>query len=287
MRGLTLLLACLLLQIGCTDDSDRLETEASKLIVEGWIEDGGFPVVLLSRSLPISTDYQNVDSLSDYVLRWARVVVSNGSDSAVLTGKFDEGYFPPYIYTTSRIRGEAGKTYYLTVEYRDLRATSTTTIPATPTDCSFRVERCTDSDTMFQIRARFTDNPTEKNYYQLFTRVGTDTKQYQASYLGSIDDEVLKGETDLAVYRGHQLRDSIYTPYFLLDDTVSVKFAQVDDVSFRIWDSYVKMQSLSSNLFFSTSSDIESNIIGGYGYWCGYATITDHIVIRDSIRLKK
>lgn len=283
MRRLILVLACLLLLIGCTDNSERMETDTSNLIVEGWIENEGFPVVILSRSLPVSNDYQNIDSLSDYIVRWAKVTISDGNDSVVLTGKYDKGYFPPYIYTSSRMRGEAGKTYYLTAEYRDMRATAKTTIPAILGICSFRVERCMDSDTLFQIRAVFKDNPTEKNFYQFFTRVGTNTKQYQASYLGSIDDEVLKGETDMTVYRGHQLRDKDYTPYFLVDDTVSVKFSQVDEVSFRIWDSYTKMQSLSSNMFFSTSSDIESNIIGGYGYWCGYGTITDYIVIRDSI----
>lgn len=286
MWRLIFVFACLLLLIGCIDDSERMETDTSSMIVEGWIEDGGFPVVILSRSLPVSTNYQNIDSLSDYIVRFAKVTISDGNDSVVLTGKYDKGYFPPYIYTTSRMRGEAGKTYYLKAEYRDMRATAKTTIPAPPGNCSFRVARCEDSDTMFQIRALFKDNPIEKNYYQFFTRVGTNTKQYQASYLGSIDDDLLKEEMDMTVYRGHQLIDKSYTPYFLVDDTVSVKFSQVDEVSFRILDSYTKMQSLSSNMFFSTSSDIETNIIGGYGYWCGYGTITDYIVIRDSIHPK-
>ncbi len=286
MWRLIFVFACLLLLIGCIDDSERMETDTSSMIVEGWIEDGGFPVVILSRSLPVSTNYQNIDSLSDYIVRFAKVTISDGNDSVVLTGKYDKGYFPPYIYTTSRIRGEAGKTYYLTAEYRDMRATAKTTITTPPGNCSFRVERCADSDSLFQIRALFKDDPTGKNYYQFFTRVGTKTKQYQASYLGSIDDDVLKEETDMTVYRGHQLIDKSYTPYFLVDDTVSVKFSQVDEVSFRILDSYTKMQSLSSNMFFSTSSDIETNIIGGYGYWCGYGTITDYIVIRDSIHPK-
>lgn len=283
MWRLILVFACLLMQIGCIDESERMEADTSSLIVEGWIEEGGFPVVILSRSLPVCTDYQNIDSLSDYIVRWAKVTINDGNDSIVLTGKYDKGYFPPYIYTSSRMRGEAGKTYYLTAEYRNMRATAKTTIPAIPGNGSFRVERCTDSDTLFQIRALFIDNSTVKNYYQFFTRVGTSTKQYQASYLGSIDDDVLKGETDMTVYRGHQLRDEDYTPYFLIDDTVSVKFSQVDEVSFRIWDSYTKMLSLSSNMFLSTSSDVESNIVGGYGYWCGYGSITDYIVIRDSI----
>lgn len=267
----------------CNEDLDMEGDNASCLVVEGWIEDGGFPVVMLTRSLPVTTEYQSMDDLSDYMLRWARVTVSNGEDSVVLTGKYDRGYFPPFIYTTSRMRGEAGKEYTLTVEYRDYYATSTTCIPAVPDACTFKVEPCTDSDTLFQIKATFSDNPAEKNYYQFFTRVGTSTKQYQASYLGTIDDAVLNTITEMPVYRGHQLKTDKYTPYYTLHDTVSVKFAHIDETSFHIWDSYTKTLSLSGNMFLSTSTDMASNIVGGYGYWCGYGAITSHIIIRDSI----
>ena len=77
MWRLTLVLACVLLEIGCTEESDWTESNESKLIVEGWIEDGGFPVVIISRSLLVSTDYQDVHSLSDHIVRWAKVTVSD------------------------------------------------------------------------------------------------------------------------------------------------------------------------------------------------------------------
>jgi len=274
-------LLLLLVFTACHEDNNRFTEADSQLVVEGWIEDGGFPVVILTRSLPVTTDYQESARLNDYLLRWAKVTVSCGTDSVVLTGKFDRGYFPPYIYTTSRMRGEAGKRYDLTVEYRDYHATATTTIPAPPDSCNFYVVKCEDSDTLYQIKAVFTDNPAEKNYYQFFTRVGTTSKQYQASYLGSIDDAVISGKTEVPVYRGHQLAAEKYTPYFTARDTVSVKFAQIDQTSFRIWDSYNKTLSLAGNMFLSTSSDIESNISTGYGYWCGLAAITSHIIIKQ------
>ena len=267
--------------MACDEDFDHTTGSDSQIVVEGWIENGGFPVVILTRSLPVTTEYQEAESLSDYIVKWARVTVSNGTDSVVLTGKYDKGYFPPYIYTTTRIRGEAGKRYDLTVEYRDYHATATTTIPHAPDSCTYNVMRCSDSDTLYQIKGLFTDNPAEKNYYQFFTRVGTTSKQYQASYLGSIDDVVLSGETEVPVYRGHQLMTEKYKPYFALGDTVSVKFAQVDETTFHIWDSYTKTLSLSGNMFLSTFSDIESNIHGGYGYWCGYAAVTSHFIISE------
>jgi hypothetical protein len=267
----------------CDDDFGLNGQASSQLIVEGWIEDGGFPVVMLTRSFPVSTEYQSTDALEDYMLRWAKVTLSNGTDSVVLTGKYDEGYFPPFVYTTSYMKGEAGRQYMLTVDYRDYHATATTTIPSVPRDCVFKVERCSDNDTLCRLKATFSDNLSEKNYYQFFVRVGVATKQYQASYLGAYDDTVLGEVTEVPVYRGHQMDFKEYIPFFTLDDTLSVKFANIDETSFRIWDSYAKMLSLSSNMFLSTSTNMYSNINGGLGYWCGYATITDHIVIRDSV----
>jgi hypothetical protein len=284
MRKYIVFLLSVMILAACHDDFELQSEEQPQLVVEGWIEDGGFPVVMLTRSLPVSTEYRDVDDLSNYVLRWAKVTVSDGTRRVILTGKYDKGYFPPYIYTTSWMRGKAGKQYQLTVEYRDYYATATTTIPSAPDHCAFSVERCAGSDTLFQIRARFRDNPKEKNYYQFFTRVGTETKQYLASYLGTLDDALLDSETEMTVYRGHELKQDEYSPYFTLTDVVSVKLASIDEMSFRVWDSYTKTLSLSGNMFLSTSTDMESNIRGGYGYWCGYGSITDHIVIRNSVR---
>ena len=76
--------------------------------------------------------------------------------------------------------GEAGKTYQLTVEYGDFHATATTTIPKTQKIDELTVERCAQSDTLYQISLRYNDDEAEQNYYQIFTRVGgRDVRQLQ------------------------------------------------------------------------------------------------------------
>lgn len=285
MRRLYLLLL-LLLALGC-QKLPVFENGTDMIVVEGWIEDNGYPVVILTRSLPIDTTYRDMSDLSDYIVRWAKVTVSDGTESVILTGMTDNNYFPPYIYTTSHIKGKAGRKYYLTVEDGDQVLTAETTIPSPPDSCGFRVERCAQSDTLYQITACFTDNPAEHNYYQFFTRVENKDRQHLASFLGSIDDSSLDGYTEIPVYRGrsiftenvHISYDEHY-PYFAKDEIVSVRFAQVDYTSFRIWDSYLKMLSVSGNLFLSTSTDIQSNIVGGLGYWCGYGAINQTLVIK-------
>ena len=261
-------------------DEDHLAVTQPQLVVEGWIEDGGYPVVIVTSSIPISEEYMPAETLSDYIVRWATVTVYCGEDSAVLTGKYDKGYFPPYIYTTSRMKGEQGKNYSLKVEYKDMVATATTTIPPRPDVMRFRLEKCEDSDTMYQVKAVFTDNKEEKNYYQLFSKVGAENKQYLASYLGSIDDDVLGDTTEVAVYRGHEVLSTMeYTPYFRPNDTISVKLSQIDEASFHFWDDYIKILSLSHNPFMAPQRSIRYNIVNGFGYWCGMNSVKDYFVI--------
>lgn len=271
---------CLL--TACTGEELQYET-ASELVVEGWIEAGDFPVVILTRTLPVHDKELNLDELNDYLIRWAKVTIYDGQDSVVLTGIFDRGYYPPYIYTTGRMRGEVGKTYTLDVKYENYHATATTTIPARPQLDTLLVKPCEDNDTLFQIHITFTDNPSEINYYQALTRVGTSTKQYIASYLGCIDDTTIESPTNLSVYRGHQLNSENYTPYFSINDTVSVEFSQIDRESFLFWNDYIQSLTLAKNMFLATSTNIRSNITGGNGYWCGRGSTKRHIIIRDVV----
>ena len=261
-------------------DEDHLAVTQPQLVVEGWIEDGGYPVVIVTSSIQISDEYMPAETLSDYIVRWATVTVYCGEDSAVLTGKYDKGYFPPYIYTTSRMKGEQGKNYSLKVEYKDMVATATTTIPPRPDVMRFRLEKCEDSDTMYQVKAVFTDNKEEKNYYQLFSKVGAENKQYLASYLGSIDDDVLGDTTEVAVYRGHEVLSTMeYTPYFRPNDTISVKLSQIDEASFHFWDDYIKILSLSHNPFMAPQRSIRYNIVNGSGYWCGMNSVKSYFIV--------
>lgn len=268
--------------IACSEEQNTSITP--NIVVEGWIEDDGFPTVILTTSIPISYQYQDFDNLDDHLIRWAKVSVCDGNDTVLLVGKYTNEYYPPYVYTTGRMKGMTGNTYTLTVEYRNYHATAVTTIPNRPTVDSFSVEKCMGSDTLYQISVYITDNPNEKNYYQLFTRVGTHTKQYNAAYLGSIDDATIWGSFKIPVYRGNKLLDKEYTPYFLADDTVSVKIAQVDEASFLFWDEYTKSLSLSGNMFLSTSQNVKTNVKGGLGYWCGYGATHIHIPISDYVK---
>lgn len=263
---------------------DYLPEQNDELVVEGWIEDNGFPVVILTKNINISNKYQSLDSLSSRIVRWAKVTVSDGEKSVVLTGRYMKGYTPPYIYTTSHYRGEAGKTYQLTVEYGDFHATATTTIPNTQKIDELTVERCAQSDTLYQISLRYNDDEAEQNYYQIFTRVGgRDVRQYLAAYLGTIDNRVVKPKTKIPVYRGRDINTLDYTPYYTINDTVAVKFAHIDSTSYNFWYDYTRNLTTAGNMFFATAASLRSNIIGGTGYWCGMGSDIKYVAIRDCV----
>lgn len=119
---------CLLL-IGCNPkwdfDSELFEPQ---IVVEGWIENGQFPLVCLTQTKSLNNSIGEND-LNDLAIRWAKVSVSDGTKTEILTGRINKNYIPPFIYTGSEIRGEVGKTYTLTVEYSGRTVTAETYIP--------------------------------------------------------------------------------------------------------------------------------------------------------------
>ncbi len=257
------------------------------LVVEGWIDDGGFPIVMVTQALQLSSDYTNLFALEDHIVKWAKVTISDEEDSVVLIGKYDKGYFPPYIYTTSAMRGEAGKRYHLTIEYKDQRLTAETTIPQSPRIDSLSVERGEGSDTLFNVKAHFTDDKLTRKFYQMFTRVEDDRKQYIASYLGNFDSNILSHHNSVNAYRGWKIKQEYYTPYFKIDDIVCVKLATLDSISYNFWADYNKTLSFSGNMFMPMSTNIRSNINGGLGYWCGFGTDIKKIVVKYAVEGSK
>ena len=95
-----ILLACATFTACMEEEDAELQTQ---LVVEGWIEDGGYPVVLLGETHAIDAGMQNIEN---YIVRWGKVTISDGTDSVILTGGYDNDFFPPYKYTTFKMTGQ-------------------------------------------------------------------------------------------------------------------------------------------------------------------------------------
>lgn len=283
IKQLSYMLMGLFLSACLTDDLSQSPLE---LVVEGWIDNDEYPVVIVTTTVPVSEEVQKTDELGDYILRWAKVTVSDGEQEVVLTGKYDRRYFPPYIYTTSRLKGQVGRTYHLTVDYKDFHAEATTTIPPAPHLDSLRLHTCAVSDTLYELHAYFSDDLAEQRYYKFFTCNGTQSRMFLSSYMQTLSNEVFTPgqEQDISVYKGRLVTapDS-YIPYFQQSDTILVKFARMDRRSFDMWDQLEHNMTLGHLPITAAKTTPHFNVQGGLGYWCGYGSTVYPVVVADSL----
>ena len=271
----TLLCVC---AVACRQE----EPAISHLVVEGWIEPGQHPLVMLHRSCPysqIDTAYEDIEDLvTDYMLPFGKVTISNGDTTVVLTGRVNRSYMPPYTYSSVYMKGEEGNTYYLTVQAGDYYATAQTTIPRRAAFDSIRTELY--GEDRVQVVGYMHQVPPH-THYLIFARYSYDT-QYLLCPLGALSSP--DSIADLQV--------NIYSPYGESDSTkaftnamfrqsekngVFVKIASVNEEEFAFWNSFSSTALTSGVLFIPIRQNITSNIHGGIGYWCGMGS-TEHYV---------
>lgn len=254
---------------GCHDA--ELPVYAPEIVVEGWIENDRYPIVILTSTVPVNESIKDSSDLADHIIRWGKVTVSDGEKEVVLAGKKDNRYFPPYIYTTSRIKGEIGKTYDLKVEYSGRTVTASTSIPQAASLEYIKSRKAENGK--YYLTAGLKDNKSTKDYYKVFTKVRMKDSTYVSAFLGLTDDAILGEDIEeIPINKGRGSLSGDDEQYFRLHDIVDIKFCTLDRKSWEYWSDFEEIQSLSRNPFFPITTDIRSNIIGGLGYWAGYGS---------------
>lgn len=276
MRGFRLhiiLTVCLAaLMLSC--EEKFLPEDQNMIIVEGWIDAGGYPVVIVTRSLPVRLrdDAIELENLSDYVVKFARVSVSDGEKSVVLTGHMDSRYVPGYVYSSNYMVGEPGKTYTLIVRFGSQYAEAETTIPLYPPSVDSVVCRHVPSDpSKCEVTAYMKRNSGRDEYFKSFYQEGADQVQFLSSFLGVVDGSLTDSVFTIPVIKGVQDVDKEEDSRFFANDTiVKLKISAMDDISYEIWRSYEDNNRFRSMLFSSSVREVATNIEGGRGYWCGF-----------------
>ena len=267
-------LALVALVSGCNEEKTTLAEK--RLVVEGWIDSGEFPVVKLTRTMPLGVDHKvDIDKLSDYVERWAKVTISDGERSEVMVGRYDKNYFPPFVYTSYEMRGEVGKTYTITVETDNgERAMARTTIPE-PMQLRDVCSKPADGGDGYLIYG-YTD---ERKKCKLFVENYWEDKEFQSMSMGLYDSDMYTDEGKVTMKNSLTAWTEEYTPYFKKGDTVIVKVAALDDKSYDFWRSYEDMSMLSRLPMVPMTSNLKSNVQGALGYWCGYGVSVYMVVV--------
>jgi len=260
--------------LGCVPESDfdNMAYEP-KLVIDGSIESGGFPRVVLSKS---ASYFMNIDSsnIRDLFMSTAKVTVSNGIDSEVLTLKRDDSSFPPYAYEGTSLKGESGKAYTLTVEADGELYTSTTTIPEPAKLDKLWFELSPGEDSLGYVHAQFTDPADEANYYRIFTERLHQDSRFIPVYLSAMGDQYFNGlQFTFTILRGPEnYTDIIDDLYFKKGDSVRIKLCSMDKKHFDFWRTVERELYVTGNPFSSSGNKIISNIEGEkvLGVWGGY-----------------
>lgn len=268
--------------VSCTPQAVPNEPE---IVLEGWIDEGGHPIVMLHKSINFTEDFNTMEDLiEEKIIYLGKVTVSDGETSVVLTGRVDTAYLPPYSYSSVRIMGESGRAYRVEAEFEGKKVSAVTTIPPKALFDSISVESMPDKPGFFRLTGYLTDMKEQSDYFVVFYRYKGE-KQYRNGLHGVASDIAAdtSGVLRIPIYKnmaGTSLvdKDSLSTRFFPLGDTLEIKLAAIDGVSYRFWESFASLTITSTIPFLPVSENIYTNVSGGRGYWCGYGSSTYTIV---------
>ncbi len=251
--------------VSCENDVE-LNDFYPEIVVEGVIENGENPVVLLSQLLPIN---MNIDSAKviNTVIRWAKVSVSDGEEEEILVGMRNPNNLLQYEYRALHLRGEVGKTYTLSVEYSGRTLTAVTTIPSPPELKNIEIRPSGLSDTLFSVHALINKPENDEEFYFFRVRKDSIGTVFLPCFLSALDSKYLP-EQAIEVYNSLQI-DKDFSMYFHTQNSYKLRFCRINKSEYIFWKEYFNQILGTTNPIYPVSSSLSSNIQGGLGIWYG------------------
>lgn len=280
-----------------------------QLVIDGFIETGQPPFVLLSKTKDIYSP-TSLDAFLNGFVSGAVVTVSDGTTTVQLdeicsddlppgTEEMAAAFFGVPVeelgnyhlcaYTTfnTAIYGQVGKTYDLTVVYDGKTYTASTQIlPATPLNSVYWKPDKGQTEYGFSY-AWLTDPPEKHDAYKWEVKRINKTpegKDRDASFTETFspvtDDEFFNGMTFEFWYENPMSWDDEtiadeYKGYYHLGDSVVIKFSKMDaSVYDYLEKKYMQLQTGGNP--FASPTNIPTNIKGGaLGVWAGFSPAYD------------
>jgi hypothetical protein len=284
-------LLCLVL-FGCEKDVDfDLDDAGPKLVVEGTIEAGQPPVVILTRSLSYFSTI-TPEQLTGSFVHQAEVTISNGS----LSHRLKEYAVPLtptvslYYYSidssslSTAFTGQVNTNYSLSIVSGGQTYTAVTRIP----DTTKRIDsvwwklppgNSTDTSRVI-VMVKATDRPGYGDYVRYYT--SKNAEPFFPGLNSVFDDLFIDGTTyELQVEPGwdRNLDREEDDLFFHKGDTVTLKLSAIDRATYDFWRT-MEFSYASVGNPFSTPVKVLSNIRGNaLGYFGGYASQYRTIII--------
>ena len=260
--------------------SAQIPATPEMLVVEGWIEDGGAPYIYLTTSITPSSSFTVASSsIREHVVATARVSISDGEKEVVLMGLSSPHYFPPFVYTTGHMKGQAGKTYTITVDVGEFHATATATVPPSRELESLSVIPYGDDPAEHLLEARFRNNAADDLCYMSFVKIEKTDSTYVPSEMSLVDGAIAGEEVSIDVRPGGSLARQELRNSYHSGDRVQVKFRTMDRDMHRVWKHIREQHGLSSVPIFVLDENLPGNVQGAQGYFAGYGCSHYSVVI--------
>jgi hypothetical protein len=290
--GGIVLLICVISLASCEKNiSVEVPHAESAIVVEGYIEAGKHPFILLSNTLPFfGTISTNLLDQLQTTIQGATVTINNGNVIDTLQQVPGFG-----AYFSLNMVGEAGKTYALRIETDGKILTASTFIPAAVHLDSVWFKVDGNRDSLGYAWAHLTDPDTLGNCYRWFAQrinhytYGDDAgKEKDTLFIaprGSVfEDKFINARSfDFAYNRGtypnsdKEDDNNDERGFYKTGDTIIIKFCTIDRAHFEFWRTEETQVGNNGNPF-GSPAPVTSNIIGGLGIWGGYNATYDTII---------
>lgn len=305
-------LAVLMLLMGCTKEvTIDIPGYEEQLVIDGQIETGQPPFVLLSKSKEVYAP-TDIDAFLNGYITGAIVTVSDGTTTVQLE-ELCSSNLPPgteeiaaamfgisvedlanyniCAYTTfnTAIWGQVGKTYTLTVTFEGKTYTAETSIvqPSSFDNLYWKAEPETPNHGLSWVT--LSDPPDQFDAYRWeVKRINTNPDGttvdagFTPTFSPVFSDEFFNGLTfDFGYENPHATGPNVPEEYrflYPIGDTVVIKLSKMDRNVYEFLEKKYTQLSTAGNPF-ATPTNIPNNITGGaLGVWAGYSPSFDTLV---------
>ena len=284
---------CLLLSACQTEIDVKVPDYYNKIVVEGYIENGEYPIVSLYRSVPYFSEMSLDYLLKSVIISDARVyVTSSKGETQELFMAADPQAPLFFAYKGRGFKGEFNTSYTLRIELDGKTYTSETSILN-----SFDLDSVyfaptfgkTEIDSVANLRIKMKDNGQADNYYQFKVKIHCKEfadRLWVTTIPAAFDNSPFRGqEFNYEIIRGapsillkemsDQERRHYFRGNYRVGDTVYMKYARLDESAFRFWLSANGELTFGQNPFMAPEpiiSNIKCNTGEKcLGVWCGSA----------------
>jgi hypothetical protein len=288
-RWLCLFLFCFsACEKGITFNLDKTNIQ---LVVDGSIENGKAPVIILSRSLDYFSSISPAILESSFI-HGAEIHLSNGiatqqlKEYSVPLGQGDSIYY--YTIDSSNLSqafsGVLNTHYSLQILSSGQQYSAETTIPALAKkiDSLWWKPAPDNPDTSKVIlMSKVTDPAGLGNYIRYFTKV--DDSLFYPGLNSVFDDQIVDGSTysipvEKGVDRNRKIDFENYS-FFNRGDTVTVKLCNIDKATYDFWRTMEFSYQSIGNPFSSPTKVLGNISSGALGYFGGYAAQYKTLII--------